>query len=197
MTCIRDELKDKDEVNSVRIYTKTGDEGETGLVGGARIAKDDARIEAYGTIDELNAAIGVVRSVRPVADLDPLLAAIQGDLFSLGAELASPAAGPAKHPAITDDQIGQLETSIDSWEADLPPLHNFILPGGSLCAGHLHLARVICRRAERRVVTLARTDYVAASVIPFLNRLSDLLFVLARAENAKRGVADTIWKSDR
>ena len=179
----------------MRIYTKTGDEGETGLVGGERIAKDDARIEAYGTIDELNAAIGVVRSARPVADLDALLADIQRHLFSLGAELASPAAGSAKRPAIADDQIHQLEASIDSWEAHLPPLHNFILPGGSPCAGHLHLARVICRRAERRVVTLARTDYVEASVIPFLNRLSDLLFVLGRVENAKSGVPDCIWES--
>ena len=178
----------------MRIYTKTGDEGETGLVGGDRIAKDDVRIEAYGTIDELNAAIGVVRSAKPVAAMDSALADIQCDLFSLGAELASPAGGPAKTPAITNDEISRLEAIIDAWEAGLPPLNNFILPGGSPCAGHLHLARVICRRAERRVVTLSRNSYVAPTVIPFLNRLSDLLFVLGRAENAQAGVMDSIWK---
>ena len=178
----------------MKIYTKQGDEGETGLVGGSRIDKDDVRIEAYGTVDELCAAIGVVRSSQLCAPIEPILAEIQRDLFSLGAELASPES--AAGPRIEQKHVTRLEESIDRWDSQLPPLKNFILPGGTPSAGFLHLARVICRRAERRVVSLSRTAEVSPEVIPYLNRLSDLLFVLARIENQQAEVPDLIWTTD-
>ncbi len=180
----------------MRIYTKTGDDGETGVVGGQRVSKDDARIEAYGTVDELNAALGLIRSNSPRPELDELLAETQRNLFTLGSELATPADSQSWTPSITEQHLEQLEKWIDHWEANLPELRNFILPGGTPIAAHLHLARVICRRAERRVVTLARLCPISQVVIPFLNRLSDLFFVLARAENAQQGVSDPIWQPD-
>ena len=180
----------------MRIYTRTGDDGKTGIVGGQRISKDDARIEAYGTVDELNAALGLIRSSSPTPELDELLAEIKRNLFTLGAELATPTESQSWTRSMTDDHIEQLEKWIDHWEAELPELRNFILPGGTPIAAHLHLARVICRRAERRVVTLARLSPVSRVVIPFLNRLSDLFFVLGRAENSQQGVPNPIWKPD-
>ena len=138
----------------MKIYTKQGDEGETGLVGGSRTDKDDARIEAYGTVDELCATLGVARSSPLAAKIEPILAEVQRDLFSLGAELASP--DSAAEPRIQQQHVKRLEEWIDRWDSELPALKNFILPGGTPSAGSLHLARVVCRRAERRVVSLAR-----------------------------------------
>ena len=202
----------------MKIYTRAGDDGETGLFGGARVAKDDRRVEAYGTVDELNCALGVARAaLSPDSDLDPLLARVQGELFDLGAELATPPARretrlAARIPLATDERTAALEAEIDCREAELEPLKTFILPGGAPAAAALHVARATCRRAERRVITLARTDRAerdeggptsasdggaAASVRPealrYLNRLSDLLFVLARYANHRAGVADTPW----
>jgi len=182
----------------MKIYTKTGDSGETGLFASARVAKDDPRIEAYGTVDELNAALGWARSEVGCAEadtMDALLAVIQADLFSVGAELATP--DPAAHGTnlVTDQQVAALEAAIDHYEEQLQPLRQFILPGGTRAAAALHVARSVCRRAERRVVTLARHDTnVAPRVIHYLNRLGDLLFVLARTANAADGVADVPWK---
>jgi cob(I)alamin adenosyltransferase len=179
----------------MKIYTKQGDDGETGLVGGSRINKDDVRIEAYGTVDELCATIGIVRSSPLAAPIEPILAEIQRDLFTLGAELASPESTAATR--IGTRHVGRLEEWIDRWDSELPSLRNFILPGGTPSAGFLHLARVICRRAERRVVSLARDAELSPEVIPYLNRLSDLLFVLARLENHGADVPDLIWTSDQ
>ncbi len=176
----------------MKIYTKTGDSGQTGLLGGLRVAKDAPRIEAYGTVDELNAAIGIARSQAPPDDIDRLLTQIQNTLFDLGAELAT-AGGHHRKPAkISESHIETLETEIDRFEAGLEPLKQFILPGGTPLAAHLHLARTICRRAERRVVTLvaAENRELSPLIIVYLNRLSDLLFVLARSANAAAGEAD-------
>jgi len=186
----------------MKIYTRTGDSGSTGLFGGPRVAKDDARIEAYGTVDELNAAIGVARSVGIAAQLDHQLETIQSDLFSLGAELATPE--PDKHQLriLGATQIKRLEAWIDGHEQTLPELKNFILPSGTPAACSIHLARAVCRRAERRLVTLAATIEPSApglsnDLIVYLNRLSDLLFVMARALNHQSGAAETVWRSDQ
>lgn len=181
----------------MKIYTKTGDKGDTGLFGGPRVMKDSARIEAYGTVDELNAVIGMARTqVESVAPaIEQLLKHIQNDLFDLGSELATP--DPRQEKAsVTPRHITELEQAIDAFEAGLPPLKEFILPGGSPSAGLLHLARTVCRRAERRVVALAGRsgEYVSVEAIPYLNRLSDLLFVLARAANQAAGIADVTWQ---
>jgi cob(I)alamin adenosyltransferase len=181
----------------MKIYTRTGDKGETGLFGGQRVRKDYPRIEAYGTVDELNAALGVARAELAAIDsqIEGLLARIQNDLFDLGAELA--VADPAKaRRAITAQQVGELEEAIDRHDARLPPLKEFILPGGCPAAALLHLARTVCRRAERRVVALSAIagEQVSADAIAYLNRLGDLLFVLARAANQIAGAADVPWK---
>ena len=182
----------------MKIYTKTGDTGQTGLLGGLRVAKDAPRIEAYGTVDELNAAIGVARSQAPPDDIDRLLTQIQNTLFDLGAELATAGGQHRELAKISDLHIETLETEIDRFEAGLEPLKQFILPGGTPLAAHLHLARTICRRAERRVVTLIAAENTELSplIIVYLNRLSDLLFVLARSANAAAGEADIPWQSD-
>jgi cob(I)alamin adenosyltransferase len=177
----------------MKIYTKTGDAGETGLWGGLRVLKDSARVQAYGTVDECNAAIGVARVGGPPAQLDTILAQIQNQLFVVGADLATPGAA-ASIPRIDAGTIAFLETTIDALEAELEPLKQFILPGGTPAAAHLHLARTICRRAERWVVALAREEAVGPHVGIYLNRLSDCLFVLARAANAGAGVADVPWE---
>ncbi|MFK8111561.1 MAG: cob(I)yrinic acid a,c-diamide adenosyltransferase [Rubripirellula sp.] len=188
----------------MKIYTRTGDAGSTGLFGGPRVSKDDVRIEAYGTVDELNAAIGMVRSAGVAGDLDGQLGRIQGELFSIGAELATP--NPEAHQmcTIAISHIAQLESWIDDYEASLPPLKCFILPAGSAAATHLHLARSICRRAERRVVTLASRlaadsdeSEISTDLIVYLNRLSDLLFVLTRVTNQREGIPDVPWESSR
>jgi len=174
-----------------RIYTKTGDQGETGLFGGGRVSKDHPRVAAYGEVDELNAAVGFAASLEPQAFDAAFLETIQRDLFTIGAELASP--DPAKAPHIGEPQIGMLEHMIDGHEAKLPPLKNFILPGGTPKAAAFHLARTVCRRAERAVVALSHHADVSPAILQYLNRLSDLLFVLARAANAQAGRPDVQW----
>jgi len=174
-----------------RIYTKTGDRGETGLFGGGRVPKDDPRVAAYGDVDELNAAIGFAAALEPQAFDAAFLETIQRDLFTIGAELASP--DPAKAPHIGEPQIGMIEHMIDGHEAKLPPLKNFILPGGTPKAAAFHLARTVCRRAERAVVALSHDADVSPAILQYLNRLSDLLFVLARAANAQAGRPDVQW----
>ena len=174
-----------------KIYTKTGDAGETGLIGGARVAKDDPRVEAYGAIDEANSALGAL-----AAHADPgfagIIARIQRTLFDIGAELANP--GAARFASVTADQVDELERLIDTWEEELTPLRQFILPGGSVPAAMCHLARSTVRRAERRTVTLARQMPANPEILRYLNRLSDCLFVLARVLNHRAGVADVLWK---
>jgi len=179
----------------MKIYTRTGDTGSTGLFGGPRVAKDDDRIEAYGTVDELNAAIGTARSANLGYQVDSQLEIIQNALFSIGAELATPDPDDHNMRSISNAHIGQLEQWIDLHESELSPLKQFILPAGDTGATHLHLARAICRRAERRVVTLVRRHETSVSeeLIIYLNRLSDLLFVLTRVVNQTQGVADMPW----
>lgn len=179
----------------MKIYTKTGDRGETGLFGGGRVRKDAPRIEAYGTIDELNALLGVVRSAEMPDQIDHLVRRIQGDLFAVGAELAT--VDPEKHGThmIGAAEIEQLESAIDTLEEALPPLTHFILPDGCPAAAQLHFARTVCRRAERLLVHLMETseDLFSDDVLVYLNRLGDLLFVLARSVNHSAGVAETKW----
>jgi cob(I)alamin adenosyltransferase len=175
----------------MKIYTRTGDAGETSLFGGARVRKDDARIEAYGTVDELNSFLGVARASWPSSPLDGQFHAIQSDLFDIGAHLASPGTSRFAGPEAT--RIAALEQSIDAMEADLAPLRTFILPGGCPAAAHLHVARTVCRRAERLVVALRDEDPATLASIRYLNRLSDFLFVAARFANHEQGVADVPW----
>lgn len=179
----------------MKIYTKTGDEGTTGILGSKRLRKDDARIEAYGTVDELNAALGVARAVGLDASEDAFAARLQDELFDLGAALADPNPEGRFHNTITEAQVEGLERAIDERVAELPPQRTFILPGGSPGAAHLHLARTICRRAERLVVHLAGLpdEHVPSPLLVYLNRLSDLLFVMARTANHRVGVADVPW----
>ncbi|MCA9246901.1 MAG: cob(I)yrinic acid a,c-diamide adenosyltransferase [Planctomycetales bacterium] len=177
----------------MKIYTKTGDAGETGLFGGPRVRKHDRRIAAYGEVDELNAALGVARSVARRVEIDSLLERLQNRLFDLGAELATP--DPARHGTnlLAMHDIASLEQSIDRLEEQLAPLKTFILPGGGPLAAQLHLARCICRRAERAIVALAEHEPVSETALAFVNRLSDLLFVLARYANRLDGVDDVPW----
>ena len=180
----------------MKIYTKTGDHGMTGLLGNRRVPKDDARIDAYGTVDELNAVLGLVRAHELDSAADGLLAVVQADLFVVGSALADPAPGGPFHNVITGEHIARLESAIDTLETELQPLTQFILPGGTLAAAQIHLARTICRRAERLTVKLSRQpgEDVPSSLIIYLNRLSDLLFVVARIVNLRAGVADIPWK---
>ncbi len=177
----------------MKIYTKTGDTGQTGLFGGGRVSKDSLRVHAYGSVDELNAVLGVARAIGMNATLDTLLARIQNELFVLGADLATP--GAANYiPRVDSDYVTRLEQEIDQFEAELEPLKQFILPGGTPEAAQLHLARTVCRRAERQVVSLQATEEALNSItLLYLNRLSDWLFVLARLANARSGVADVPW----
>jgi cob(I)alamin adenosyltransferase len=179
----------------VKIYTKTGDDGSTGLLASGRVRKDCPRIEAYGTVDELNAALGVARAAHLDATSDAFIARIQEELFVVGSALADPNPDGPFHHAVHSTHIDQLEDDIDALESTLPALTRFILPGGSTGAAHLHLARTISRRAERRVVALADTpgESVPEAIVVYLNRLSDLLFVLARYANLQAGVSDIPW----
>ena len=183
----------------MKIYTKTGDDGETGLFGGGRIPKDSVRVAAYGEVDELNAALGLARALDPPGFADPLLQTIQRDLFTVGAELSAPdpdkvlKALSRSGGAIGESDIAALEDVIDNHESRLEPLKNFILPGGTPKAAALHLARTICRRAERAVVAAGRHERISPAILRYLNRLSDLLFVLARAANAHAGRPDVKW----
>jgi cob(I)alamin adenosyltransferase len=181
----------------MKIYTKTGDDGSTGLLGKGRLRKDDPRIESYGSVDELNAMIGVALSGGELPDgLSAKLTAIQNDLFAVGSALADPNPEGKFFRAIDSASIARLEGWIDEYEAALPALTQFIVPGGSPAASCLHLARTICRRAERRVVELVDTPgaEVAPEVLVYLNRLSDLLFVMARSANHAAGRDDIPWK---
>jgi cob(I)alamin adenosyltransferase len=178
----------------MKIYTKTGDDGTTGLFGGARIKKASSRVDAYGTVDELNSVLGVARAAGLGKTTEEVLAEVQVDLFTLGAELATVPGKEEKLPMklLTMEQAEKLEKAIDAAEDGLPQLQNFVLPAGSLAAAYLHHARTVCRRAERVVLGIddapPRTE-----VVVYLNRLSDLLFTLARRENHDRGVADVPW----
>jgi cob(I)alamin adenosyltransferase len=179
----------------MKIYTKTGDKGETGLFGGGRVRKDNARIAAYGEVDELNALIGWARAANRDSAVDGVLKSIQNDLFDLGAVLATPDPKKLEGRGSFDvtPEIEILEKEIDRMEKDLAPLKTFILPGGSELAARLHVARTVCRRTERRVVALSAMESIAPDSVVYLNRLSDFLFVLARWSNLKAGVADVAW----
>lgn len=180
----------------MKIYTKTGDTGETGLFGGQRVTKDSLRVQAYGSADECNAALGVARSLGLDPELDALLTEVQNQLFVVGADLATPGENP-NIPRVSEADVTFLEEWIDRLESELTPLRQFILPGGVPAAAYLHLARTVCRRAERWVVSLSRTEPINPQVLTYLNRLSDLLFVAARAANARAGAADIPWVSPR
>ena len=182
---------------AIKIYTKTGDEGDTGLFGGGRVAKDHARVEAYGEVDELNAVLGMARAVEMMPRIDEVLVPIQRDLFAIGALLATPNHDKMREQLskarIDDGRIQQLEHAIDDGEIELEPLKSFIVPGGTPKAAALHVARTVCRRAERRVVQLRRSDDIPQLVVIYLNRLSDLLFVLARVANKRAGAGEVTW----
>lgn len=179
----------------MKIYTKTGDAGDTSLFDNSRVSKAHVRVDAYGEVDELNACLGAARAAGLPDDLSQLLETVQRELFAVGARLADPAAriaGRVTKAAVTDAQISHLEQAIDRFETELPPLRRFILPGGSPAGALLHLARTVCRRAERRVVGLG-ADAVEPIVVIYLNRLSDLLFVMARVANHRAGIPETEW----
>ena len=180
----------------MKIYTKTGDAGETGLFGGVRVSKASLRVEAYGEVDELNSALGWARVPVSDPDLDVLLHQIQHDLFEVGAELGSTEDRKQKSamPIIAESQVEALERAIDKYEQGPPALTSFVLPGGSEGAARFHLARCVCRRAERSLVSLGVQETLRGELFRYLNRLSDLLFVLARYANHRAGVADIPWK---
>ena len=181
----------------MKIYTRTGDRGETALFGGGRVPKDHDRVRAYGEVDELNSFIGAAMACEPVAFEAALLESIQRDLFSIGGQLASPApekvAKALVKAAIPEERIAELEKAIDRADTEITPLKSFVLPGGTPKAAAFHLARTVCRRAERSVVSLSRAEVVLPILITYLNRLSDLLFTLARLANHRAGVPDRTW----
>lgn len=179
-----------------KIYTKRGDKGETSLGGGQRVRKDTLRVQVYGTVDELNSQIGVALAVGLCERLTSVLPSIQNELFDLGSDLCFLEEDKAKYamPQIELRHVTRLEELIDEMTAELGPLKNFILPGGSLGAAQLHVARTVCRRAEREATTLAREEGVGEYVLNYLNRLSDALFVMARYENLQQGVAEPLWQ---
>jgi cob(I)alamin adenosyltransferase len=181
----------------VKIYTRTGDAGETALFGGGRVSKDHPRVAAYGDVDELNSAIGLVRATEPVGFHDALLESIQRDLFSIGGHLATPdpekVAKALEKASLSQERIDVFERAIDAADAVLPPLRAFVLPAGTPKAAALHVARTVCRRAERHVVHLAVKEEVPELFLVYLNRLSDLLFALARLANHEAGQADVTW----
>ena len=178
----------------VKIYTKRGDGGETDLFGGERVVKDSSRVEAYGTVDELNSFVGVAAAASSQTDLVELLQRIQGTLFAVGASLATPGAMPVEMSVeIGEPEVAELETAIDRLEGELEPLRHFVIPGGTPSAAALQVARSVCRRAERSVVRLDAAEPLGGGVVRYLNRLSDLLFVMARVENRRAGVEETVW----
>jgi len=182
---------------SMKIYTRTGDEGDTGLFGGGRVPKDHPRVAAYGDVDELNSALGVVRATAPAQLFDPLLESVQRDLFAIGGQLATP--DPAKvakaleKAELSEERVTEFERVMDAADNELSPLKAFVLPAGTPKAAALHLARTVCRRAERSVVSLARDSEVPGLFVVYLNRLSDLLFTLARLANHRDGTGDVTW----
>jgi cob(I)alamin adenosyltransferase len=181
----------------MRIYTRTGDAGDTGLFGGGRVRKDHPRVEAYGDVDELNAAIGLARAIEVVPRVDEVLVGIQRDLFAIGALLATPQPDKMRQQLekarIDEQRIDQLERDIDAGDAELEPLRAFIMPGGTPKAAALHVARTVCRRAERRVIALEESEDIPPLVVIYLNRLSDLLFTLARVANLRGGGGEVTW----
>lgn len=181
----------------MKIYTKTGDAGDTGLFGGGRVPKSHPRVEAYGDVDELNATIGVVRATGSDAEIDALLLRIQQDLFAIGALLATPdrekMRAHLEKANVDDARVAELERAIDAADTELEPLRAFILPGGSPKAAALHVARTVCRRAERRIVAIADDMEIPALVVVYLNRLSDVLFTLARLANKRASAPETTW----
>lgn len=178
-----------------RIYTRTGDKGDTGLFGGGRVGKDDPRVEAYGAVDELNACLGVAEAAVDDPQVRAWIRRLQDELFVLGAELATPDPEAVKKQIVPlgADRIAWMEEVMDAIDAEVPPLRSFVLPGGHPGAAHLHLARTICRRAERRTIAFARHAHLRAEVVAYLNRLSDLLFMLARLVNHRAGVEEPKW----
>jgi cob(I)alamin adenosyltransferase len=181
----------------VKIYTRTGDQGETGLFGGGRVPKDHPRVAAYGDVDELNSAVGVARAAAPEGFFEPLLESIQRDLFSIGGHLATPdperVAKSLQKASLAPERVSEFERIMDEAGQSLPPLAAFVLPAGTPIAAALHQARTVCRRAERSVVHLAHTEPVPELFVVYLNRLSDLLFTLARLANLRAGVRDVTW----
>jgi cob(I)alamin adenosyltransferase len=180
----------------MKIYTRTGDAGQTGLFGGGRVPKTHPRVEAYGDVDELNAAIGMARAIEMMPRIDEVLVPVQRDLFAIGALLATPDRDKMKRQlekaSIDERRIRELEQAIDDGDAELEPLRSFIVPGGTPKAAALHVARTVCRRAERRVIALDQEE-IPAIVIVYLNRLSDLLFTLARVANRRAGAGEVTW----
>ena len=179
----------------MKIYTKKGDKGETSLIGGSRVSKTHTRIEAYGTVDELNSVIGVIRDTARFREPDEFLVSIQNLLFTIGSELASAPDSKMNIPMLQERDIEALEKEMDRMNEQLPDLKNFILPGGDLTASHCHVARCVCRRAERRVVALAAEAEIDEKIIRYLNRLSDFLFVLARYYTHQHKGVETAWKT--
>ncbi len=180
----------------MKIYTKTGDAGETGLFDGSRVPKHDARVDAYGEVDETNAAIGAARAFLEDAEIGAILTGIQKDLFAVGAQLADPKYGERaakEKTAITEARVAEFEGWMDRFDGQLPPLKGFILPCGTKAGAMLHLARCVCRRAERKITALAATTKVPPIVVVYMNRLSDLLFVLARVANLRGGEEQMPW----
>jgi cob(I)alamin adenosyltransferase len=181
----------------MKIYTKTGDAGDTGLFGGGRVPKSHPRVEAYGDVDELNAVLGVVRAAEQMPRIDEVLVPIQRDLFAIGALLATPDRDKMQQhlekARVDEARIAELERAIDAGDAELEPLRSFIVPGGSRKAAALHVARTVCRRAERRVVELGAETEIPPLVVIYLNRLSDLLFTLARVANKRSGTGEVTW----
>ena len=188
-----------------RIYTKTGDAGQTRLVGGQKVAKNSLRIECYGTVDELMACLGLARTAMEAPDAPPaaaellkVLHRVQNELFNLGSDLATlPEDRRPTQPVIEARHVTTLENEIDAWNESLPELRSFVLPGGGWVASYLHLARTVCRRAERRAVELAATESVSANVIPYLNRLSDALFVMSRRAARIYGQSEPLWEPEK
>ncbi|MGI8817553.1 MAG: cob(I)yrinic acid a,c-diamide adenosyltransferase [Gemmatimonadales bacterium] len=181
----------------MKIYTRTGDTGETALFGGGRVPKDHPRVAAYGDVDELNSVLGLVRATEPAALFDPLLESIQRDLFAIGGHLATPdperVRKALKKATLSPERVSEFERTMDDADRELPPLKAFVLPAGTPKASALHLARTVCRRAERSVVHLAHESDVPELFVVYLNRLSDLLFTLARLANRRAGVTDVTW----
>lgn len=181
----------------MKIYTRTGDTGETALFGGGRVRKDHPRTSAYGDVDELNSAIGVARAAAPTEMFDDLLDGVQRDLFAIGGRLATPepekVAKAIAKAVLPPERVASLERVMDEAEGELPPLRAFVIPGGTPKAAAFHLARTVCRRAERGAVRLAREEEVPAEILVYLNRLSDLLFTLARLANHRAGAGDATW----
>lgn len=184
-------------VKITRVYTRTGDDGSTGLADGSRVPKDSSRVEAYGEIDELNTIIGWARTIadesKNLSELSKQLASISNDLFDLGAELATPNMNTGVSTSITQSRITELESWMDKMNEDLPELRSFILPGGTQLNSVLHLARAVCRRAERSIVSLNRNETIRPEVIGYVNRLSDLLFVMSRASLKAAGKEEFLW----